>query len=227
MTTTPPVGTLLHAEVGPSRMPLARMAGLDPRDAAAQALQAYLKAAVFCIPGDNPGTDRRFRLNKVMQEWPDPKTTLDYPAASVVSAGPIGNGAHNFTPTMLEETCDQFERGTVLWKTAELSIAFQVNFWVTNKPERGAIAAGIQEMFAPSEDRYGVVVQGPCEYFDRAVRLTLDDHERIDTPDTVFAGERELRAQITADIDVVQLRKVSRFEPRVDFDGRAIKPRDP
>lgn len=224
-TKAPPVGTLLHAEVGPSRMPLAKMAELDPREAAAQALAAYLAAGVFLIPGDKPGTDKRFKLNAVKFEWPNPKEPLDYPAAAITSSGPIPNDGHNLTPSMLEDTCDRFGAGTVLWKTAELSIHFQVNFWTTNKPERSAILAGLQEMFAPSEDRYGVIVQGPHEYYERTVRLTLDDHERIDTSDTVFQGERELRVQITADVDVVQLRKVTQLEPRILFeDGHTVRP---
>jgi hypothetical protein len=211
---TPPVGTLLHAEVGVQRMPLAAMAELDPEQAAARALKAYLEAAVFCIAGRTPA---RFRLNSVKTEWPEDFTKLEYPAAAITTAT-VANDPHSLVPTCLEETAGQFGRGTVLWKTAELAVRFVVNFWCTNKPERTAIAAALQEMFAPAEDRYGIVVQGPRGYFDQTVRFTLAEHERVDSSLSVEQRERQLRVTILADIAVVQLRRVVELQPSVRLD---------
>lgn len=215
--TVPKVGTLLQAEVGPDRFPLAAVASLDPVKAAALALKAYLECAVFVV-GDPP---TRFRLKTVTPEWPENFKELDYPAAAITEAV-VTQDAHSMAPTALEETLDVFKRGTVLWKTAELPIDFQVDFWLTNKPEREAVAAALQELFAPTEGRYGIMVQGPHEYFNQTVRFTLQDQQRIDTSDTVFARERELRVTVHADIDVVQLRWVVPLKVRATLDGDPI-----
>ncbi len=215
--TVPKVGTLLQATVGPDRFPLAAVGSLDPVKAAALALKAYLECAVFVV-GDPP---TRFKLKAVRPEWPENFQELEYPAAAITEAV-VTQDAHNMAPTALEETLDVFGRGTVLWKTAELPIDFQVDFWLTNKPEREAVAAALQELFSPTELRYGIMVQGPREYFDRTVRFTLQDQERVDTSDTVFARERQLRATVHADIDVVQLRRVVPLLPKPSLDGDPI-----
>lgn len=214
----PKVGALLHAEVGVSRWPLAEMAKNDPRNAAAEALKAYLEAAVFCIPGKDPV---RFRLTQVRKEWPEDFAELEYPAAGMTTAT-ITEDAHNFVPTLLEETKDRFGRGTVLWKTSEQRIEFQVDFWLTNKPERGAILAALPALFAPSEDRYGIMVQGPASYHDLPIRLTLASHERQDSAETVERRDRPLRVLIVADVDVVQLRRYVLLDPRATLDGETL-----
>ena len=211
----PPVGTLLHAETGTDRMPLACMAEIDARNAAAEALQAYLRAAVFQIPGVPPA---RFRLKEVRTEWPEDFTKLEFPAAGITTPVVL-HDAHNLSPTALEETHGVFGRDTVLWKTAELAIQFQVDFWCTNKPERTAIMAALPALFSPGEGRYGVIVQGPSNYYGRTVRLTLANHERVDSSETVHSRDRQLRTLIVADIDEVHLRRVSLLQPQVWVDG--------
>lgn len=214
----PKLGALLHAEIGVTRWPLAEMACKDPRAAAAEALAAYLKAAVFCIPGKDPV---RFLLNDVKTEWPEDFGELTYPAAGMTTPT-IVEDPHSLTPTLLEESKDKHGRGTVLWKTAEQRIEFQVDFWVSNVPERSAIAAALPALFAPSEDRYGIVVQGPASYYDMPIRLTLSSHERQDTAENVERRDRPIRALIVADVDVVQLRRYVLLEPRATLDGETL-----
>jgi hypothetical protein len=216
--TKPKLGALLYAEPGVSRWPLAEMAERDPRGAAADALAAYLRAAVFCIPGKDPV---RFRLNTVSTEWPEDFQELVYPAAGMTTPT-IVEDPHSLTPTLLEESKDKHGRGTVLWKTAEQRIEFQVDFWVTNSPERAAIAAALPALFAPSEDRYGIMVQGPASYYDLPIRLTLSSHERQDTAESVERRDRPLRALIVADVDVVQLRRYVALDPRATLDGESL-----
>lgn len=211
----PPIGTLLQARVGPDRFPVAEMARLDPRNAAAEALAAYLRAAVFLVPGS---PDQRFRLNQVLTEWPEDFHQLDQPAAAITSAV-VTSGAHNLTPSVVEDSFDRHCPGTVLWKLAELQIQFQVDFWTTSKPERSAIAAAIHGLFAPTESRYGILVQGHPDYYGLPVRLTLDAHQRVDDSGTVFSRDRALRATVIGDIDVVQLRSAVELLPKTFVDG--------
>jgi hypothetical protein len=207
--TPPPVGTLLHATVGVQRMPLARETVLDPARAATETLAAYLRNAVFCVGGAPPAP---FRLNAVRPEWPEDFTDLVYPAAGI-TIPTVTREAHALSPTMLEETFGLFGSETVLWKTAELAIRLQVDFWCTNKPERTAILAALPELFNPSEDRAGIVVQGPREYYDRTVRFSLVETERVDTAVTVEQRDRQLRALVLAEVDEVHLRRAVLMHP--------------
>jgi hypothetical protein len=216
--TAPPVGTLLQAVVGPDRFPLARMSSIDPAKAAALALKAYLECAVFEVAGKPPV---RFKLNDVRAEWPESFQELREPAAAITAAVVVEDG-HNLSPTALEETLDRFGRGTVLWKTAEQQIDFQVDFWVTNKPEREAVAAALSALFAPTEGRDGIMVQGPHEYYEQTVRLTLVDHQRVDTPESVYERERQLRVTVRADIDVVHLREATLLDLRPSLNGDPV-----
>lgn len=204
-----PIGTLLHATVGIDRMPLAEEPPVDAARAAGLTLKAYLEQAVFCIPGSPPV---RFKLEAVRAEWPEDFTELRYPAAGMTYPT-VERGAHALTPTMLEESFGQFGRNTVLWKTAELSIRIQLDFWCSNKPERVAIAAALPALFSPTEDRVGIIVAAGPGYYDREVRFTLLEAERVDTADTVERRDRQLRTLILADIDEVHLRRVVPLQP--------------
>lgn len=213
--TQPPIGTLLQTTTGRERWPLAEMGKQDAEAAAAETLAAYLRCAVFLVPGT---PDVRFRLNQVLTEWPEDFSKLDQPAASLTRQVTI-YGAHSLTPTALEDTTDCYGAGTVLWKLAELQVDFQLDFWLTNKPERSAILAALPSLFNPTEVRAGVMLQGSPSYYDRSVRCTLKDHQRVDSSNTVFTRDRELRAGVLADIDVVELRRYVRLEPRLFIDG--------
>lgn len=219
MTDPLPTGSLLYATPGVERAPLAAMNKLDPSDAAALTLKAYLEAAVFLVAGS---PDTRFQLKRVVIGWPENFQELEYPSASITSPA-VQEDAHAFTPTPLEETLDVYGPATVLWKTAEQAIQFQVDFWTTNRLERRGISAQIHELFSPTDTRYGVMLQGPPEYWCLPIRFTLVSHERQDGGDEVQARQRRLRAVVLADVDVVQLRKAVRLEPVFTVDGEPVK----
>lgn len=211
----PPIGTPLQIGIGRERWPVAEMARQDPEQASAEILAAYLRCAVFLVPG-NP--DQRFRLNEVLTEWPSDFSKLNQPAASLTRQVTLYQ-AHSLTPTALEETADCYGAGTLLWKLNELSVDFQVDFWLTNKAERSAILAALPGLFNPSEARAGVILQGSPLYYDRTLRCTLKDHQRVDSSNAVFTQDRELRVGVLGDIDVVELRRYVRLEPRIFIDG--------
>ncbi len=187
---------------------------MDARGAAASALKAFLACTVFYRDG---GTEppKRFGLEAFYESWPDPSKGLAYPSATITDVGQSVLLAHNFTPTMLDETADCYCPGTVLWKLDELEQEFQIDFFCNDEPTRQAIAAALPGAFSPDEDRSGVVVQGSPMYFDRPVRLTLLSYRRDDTAGAVFDLERRLICRVHADVDVVSLRKVAVFRPRI------------
>jgi len=199
-------------------MPLAQMNRMGPGDAAIETLAAYLKAAVFQV---GKGPKQRFRLKRVVSGWPENFKELEYPSASITELA-VEEGAHSLTPTALEETLDQYAPGTVLWKTSEQAIRQQLDFWVTNQKERGSIEAALGELFSPTEERFGIVLQGPEEYWCLPIRYTLLSHERLDSGDGVQARQRRLRVMVLADVDVVQLRKAVRLDPRLWVNGEPV-----
>jgi hypothetical protein len=220
----PQLGDRLQLEEGTDAFPLALSPTVDARNAAAMTLAALLKRVRFrTAPGsDGQGTD--FQLNDVLTEWPESFEELDYPVAVVTGVDePLED--HSLTPTALDETLDQYCPGTVLWKTHELQQTFQVDFWTTNKAEREAIAARLPDVFNPGEARSGVMVRGPVEYFDLPVRLTFLGATRPDTGQSVYNRERELRARIMADLDVVHLRKGVPLSGQPLINGEPVSPK--
>jgi hypothetical protein len=200
---------VLQGEVIEHRFPSARRNTITARDAAAQALAAYLSRVLFEVAGS---PSRTFQLKHVLTEWPESFDKMVYPSAAITSPRePIA--PHNFRPTALEETWDVFCPGSVLWKTGELAVEFQVDFWCTTKPEREAVAARLDEVFSPTESRSGVLLQGPDAYWCRSVRCTLIESERIDSSASTLGREREYRAKVLAELDLVQLREAAELQP--------------
>lgn len=212
----PKMGSPLFAEVGPDRMQLVGTPLVSARQAAAKVLAAYLGRFVFeTAPGDDCKTNR-FRLNEVFTSWPS-GIELPYPAASITE-GVIVTEDHALTPTMLEDTFNEFGEGTVLWKTAELAVKFQVDFWLNTQVDREAIRAAIPRMFSPTEGRSGVLLAGDPEYFDRTVRATYIDEKTTDQSLSTYAHERRLTVTILCDVDVVHLRGANTLQPKPTFD---------
>ena len=201
------IGDIIQGEVGPDRYPLIGYPTVDPKEGASNALAAYLERIVFVTPAGDDGQTAQFRLNQVFSHWPAANEELPYPAASISEPAYIWD-EHNLVPTMLEETCDCFGEDTVLWKTDEAVIEFQVDFWMNTEAARQAVRAALPRMFNPTEGRAGVMVEGDPNYFNRPVRFTYTEGEDIDTSDALYARERRFRATIRAEIDVVHLRGV-------------------
>lgn len=206
------IGVPLQAEIGTNRMPLGPAPRLDARNAAAASLAAYLGRVAWLLPG-GAAPDLDFRLQAVTTKWPGPGTDLLYPSASI-DEGAVVASAVSLVPEMLEETVDCYGAGLVLWRTDELEIDFQVDFWTTEEAHREAIAASLPRFFSPTESRYGVLLSGHPDYYDRPVRVSIVDTDRINTTDAVFKRERRLRVMMRAEIDEVHLREVVRLRPK-------------
>lgn len=210
----PPQGAPLYQEVGERTYPQVGQLTLDPRNAMAETLRAFLRCAVFLRGGGDGGEDLPFQLAEVYPHWIEYGTEIEYPSASIVDAGEVPYQAHNLVPSALEDTWDR-DAGTVLWKLAEAVADFQVDYWCGDDPTREAIAAALPGLFNPSEERAGVVLSGDPRYFCIPVRATLMAHQRTDDTSTAPARERRLMTRVTCEIDVVQLRKAVELKPRM------------
>jgi hypothetical protein len=232
----PEPGTLLQTRW---LHPLARRNVIGPRKAMAEALAAYLLSLTFRVRSEVRGVcDTEFKLKAVQPQWPDSDVELNYPAASIIEVAGTAREAHSFTPTPIEETLGQFDdlampgvlkagQRTVLWKESEASVTFQVDFWNDEVTDREAVEAGIDQAFAPTETRYGVLLAGMREYYGRPVRATLENAAYLDETSTVFEKERRLRASIRCEMDVVSLRVGSLIIPDVQICVDVVDPNDP
>ena len=214
MTTPPPVGTPLEHALA---YPRASVNTLDPRNAMARVLAAYLSCLEFRRSDGRGGSDR-FTLERVSEEWPDPSQELIEPTATVLDRGEVPYQEHHLTPTPCEDTLDLYCPGTVMWKTAEAVSTFSVDVWTPDLPTREAILAAVPAAFCPSEVRAGVLLQGDPEYFGLAVRATLLNHRRIDAEAAVYENERRAQLEVRCEIPVVHLRTVKVIEPRTQLD---------
>lgn len=205
-----PAGTVLVPEHQPR---VVHVPDTGPSDAVKNTLSAYLKKVEFRIDGGDDA-DTKFHLNEVFDEWPS-QDALPYPCASIVSEADAVHDAHSFVPTPLEETFEEFAPETVLWKTAELVVPYQLDFWTNNPATRNAIEAALSSTFNVGEDRSGVMLSGDPGYFYRPVRVTLLSSRRIDTESTVYANERRLMCRLQCEVDVVELRYGRLLAPQV------------
>lgn len=204
------LGQPLQAVVGPDRLPLVGSPETAARRAAANTLAAFLGQLLFrtaCTEEAPEGV--QFRLNEVRPVWPNPKTELPYPCASIIEEDAQYEW-HSLEPTALEDTRDLHAPDSVLWKTAELVVDFQVDFWTNTEPHRDAIEALLPQAFSPTEGRAGVLLRGDEKYFYAPVRATLEGtFARPDESDTVFERERRLRVTVRVEMDVIHLREAN------------------
>lgn len=215
MGTDPGLGKILHGVVGVDRFELARVNVLDERAAAAQTLKAFLGCLEFTIAAGDDGLVNVFTLSEVFEEWPDPNVELPTPCASIIVPGNPGHAEHNFVPSALDETWGKFGPGTVLWKTGEVEIDFQVDVWLETAAARTAVAARLPSAFNPYERAGGVILQGPLAYFSWPLRFTLMALRRFDSEETTEARERRIMATIRADVPTLQLRKGVELVPQI------------
>jgi hypothetical protein len=115
---------------------------------------------------------------------------------------------------------------TVLWKEGEFVSTFQVDFLTTFKPEREAIEGALSQLFNPSEERTGVLLEGPEEYFSRNVRATLLTTKRDDSAATAYSNEWRLRCSVQIESDTVSLRHAVLMQ-RPQACVTVIDPNDP
>jgi hypothetical protein len=220
---------IFHARpTPPAVLPL-----IDSRNAMAEVLVEYLRCVVFRTDGlDAPPTD--FRLNAIERQWPDAGKGLDYPVASVIDATEVIHERRS--PIPLEETLGQYDcmvgysadpafPKTVLWTTGEAWVDFQVDFWLSNDPDRQAIASRLPQLFSPGQERTGVLLGGHPKYYDRVVRATLMSTSPIDTEQSVYPNERRLKAVVRCNVDDVDLRIATLLTPVATVE--ATDPSDP
>ncbi len=191
---------------------------IDPEQAVSNVLAAYLRTLVFFVnnrraEADPPQPGQKFSFEKVFDEWPEADRELPYPCATVTAAGGGMYSHHSLVPTPVEGTFGLYDqpsalKGTVLWKTAELDTAYQIDVWTRDVAKREAVLARMQSAFAPEEGTSRVMLTGTPSYWNLPVRVSLEPAaiSRIDEPEPVYSHERRGIVRVRASVDVVDLR---------------------
>jgi hypothetical protein len=206
-------GDLLHNDG--AAIKLARVL-IPPEDAAAEALEAYLRCATFYVHAGEPPVGeisrmRNFRLAEVSTDWPAADAQMEYPSATIIGADDTQHTGSG-TPRPMDELWDPFA-GTVPWLLGTATGTFQVDFWSDSAPVRQAIAARLPGLFSPSEARYGILLELPPTYLSLTARYSLITKGRLDNVDSVWGGQHRLRAVVRWEAPDVELRVGLPFRP--------------
>lgn len=197
---------------------------IDPEQAVSNVIAAYLRTLVFFVnnrrsEADPPQVGQKFSFEQVFDEWPEADRELPYPCATVTAAGGGMYSPHSLVPTPVEGTFGLYDKpaalkGSVLWKTAELDTAYQIDVWTRDVAKREAVLARMQSAFAPEEGTSRVMLTGTPSYFNLPVRVSLepDAISRIDEPEPVYSHERRAIVRVRASVDVVDLRCATLLE---------------
>lgn len=206
----------------------ATVAVIGPQDAMAETLAEYLRCAVFRIDG-GIGSNRDFVLERVFPNWPDASIQLPYPCASISESTDTFH-EQQFNPQPVESSLGVFDcligyaqdpafPKTVLWRTAEATCDFQVDFWASSLAMRQAMEAQLSYLFNPGQERTGVLLGGHPRYYAQPVRATLMHHRQIDEEEQVYPNERRLQTIIRCNVAVVDLRIATLLTPRTTVEA--------
>jgi hypothetical protein len=204
------------------------VAVIGPRVAMALTVAEYLRCAVFRVAGEG-GPDRDFALEHIFEEWPDASVRLPYPCASIIESTDTFH-VEQFQPRPVEDSIGVYDcllgfapdpifPKTVLWRTAEATCDFQIDFWTSALSDRQAIEAQLSYLFNPGQERTGVLLGGHPRYYEQVVRATLLSHRQIDEREQVYPNERRLQTIVRCNTAVVDLRLALLLTPRVTVDA--------
>jgi hypothetical protein len=157
---------------------LTKRRATDVRTALGRGLQEYLKSlGSFIAEGG-----RRTAIDAVTLHWAQPEAVAKFPSIAIVGDDPMAYGDDvdgPLTPRVLSDT--RFDDGSYLVQHCEGEQLFMVQLWATDPPERMALAALVEEAFAPVEWMYGFRLELPHYHGAHAeftpLALTYQDSE--------------------------------------------------
>lgn len=140
------------------------------REESLEALGAYLLTATFLRQNEG-GVPIAFKLEAFSAEQPTSSTDLLFPSIGILP----GKGEKiptGLTPYIEETTRDLFGVGTVLRSLAtDYREVLQLEVWAASRAERRAILAGLDALFSPTEDVYGLRLRIPA-FFNSVATFT-------------------------------------------------------
>jgi hypothetical protein len=149
----------------------------DCRTAILRGMREYLEQLQVAWPGG-----RTSRFVRVVEEFAAPEQLEKYPAASVHGPGTGKYDASRMSPRVL--AVGDGKQNLYLQQASELVQPFVIEAWTTDKVERMAIAAMLEDALDPVEWMYGARIELPHYFNLRATyeKLTVAYDETGDDP---------------------------------------------
>jgi len=184
----------------------------DARSYALAKFGDFLAALEWSRPGDlgKPDVPYRIAREDIYEEQPDDPAQLNFPSIAFLPARGM-HDQYNLGPSdIIDESRDQYGKGTVLLLQGEYIEQFMVEVWGSHIAERRSILAGIQAVMRMNERSNALQLLLP-EYFGRVASFSLMDSQNIDDPDVVRGRRRgqiavELRVPEVVLVDAVTMR---------------------
>jgi len=208
--TLPPLGpTRLITQPGtPHRFNVQQEA--DARTALCRGMKEYIEQLSFDMLG------RTVAFKQVFQTWADSEDIADYPSAAVNGSAP---GKYNDTPKFSAELPNPTEGipGTrdFIISACEYVLDMTLSVWATDNTERSALVAMLEQALNPVDWRYGLLLELPFYFNQRATYELLEGGYVDDEPDAL-RRRRLARYTIRGSVPVTRVEKLPRAKIRVN-----------
>ena len=171
----------------------------DAHTALTRGLAEYMRQLEAVADG---GRDTRFKL--VTSDFPDPEGDEDYPAAGVWSPATGVYDASNFAPGKPCVIADQSGTLIGLQKSSELMLDLFVDVVCTDKDERTAVMAMVENGFNPVSFMYGFRLVLP-HYFGAHATYEPKGNQYRDDDASSIQGRRRVRLTVRANVPVITI----------------------
>lgn len=171
----------------------------DAHTALTRGLSEYVLGLEAIADG---GKATRFKL--VTADFPDPEGGEDYPAAGVWSPSTGVYDASNFAPGKPCIIADQSGTLTGLSKSSELMLDLFVDVVCTDKDERTAVVAMLEQAFNPTLFMYGFRLVLP-HYFGVHATYEPTGGQYQDADASSIQNRRRARITVRANVPVISI----------------------
>ena len=186
---------------------------LDGRTVAMRILADYMSELTFYRSGGvgkMPVPFQIARKNIHVEAFPDYEEDLVFPSIAFLPGRgeyvPIG-----LTAFIEEASRDVYAPGTALQWMSEYTETFTIELWASQKPERRALVAGLEQALVPTAQLFGIRFQMP-DYYQQLVCFTLNGRTNIDDNDSA-KNRRRAHMEVEIRYNVVALVNVSELNP--------------
>lgn len=205
---TPTKGeAVLITQAGALQSPFTQRRDYDARTALTQGLADYLGT----LDADG-AMGRLFGFYLTFPTWAEPETVETMPAVAVYAQSKGTYEASQLTPHPIATITGQ-DPVLALLGSSELSIDLVADLWTADPEQRANIVAMFEDSMTPVEWRYGVLLELPY-YFNQRATYELMDVEYLDDADQSQQRIRRALMTVRARIQVSRLITLPLSKPR-------------
>jgi hypothetical protein len=173
----------------------------DARTALKRGLANYLMSLPSFI---HPTHQRKVKLRKIYDVWPDQEEKTAYPSAAVHSKIAHEYEGSSFTPTT-DPGC-KIDATTNLVKYSEVAVELTIDILTTDPEERICFGMQMEDALNPVDWMYGFQLELPHYHNLRGVYQLMNGNYPDDEP-SVFSRNRHLTYTLSGQLSVVRCQK--------------------